>query len=647
MNPEVNIPDMNPAATIAETISAETAIAKPIAAEYPLRGESIICFAGEDWWYHNPHSKNHILKRLVRHNRVLFVNSITMGLPSIGNADFFIKVRRKLRSYMRWLRRTPEGLWVMTPINIPVYSSPLVRKLNRMVLLLQFRLVMMLLRLHQPIIWAAIPTSADIVDALGAKLLVYQVSDKYDHQEDSALAGDVIRKMDARLKQLASVVMYSGKKLYEEAEIPHRYFLEQAVDFERFANLPPGVPDDVANVPRPVLGYIGSSDWFTMDAPLIEYVAQQRPNWHWVFVGGKSKLLKLSGPNLHFVGQKSYAELPRYYRHMDVCVLPWNQQNVFTNYGSAIKVKEYFATGLPVVLSPLYEYLNTPGVRFYRTPDEFIAQVEDALANDTPQQRKLRQEAVRDATWDVRAEQVAVLFRELLDDPNKFKSPERVVNDAVLFHSPAATTWDAGYETPVYSVRKDIIMDLLAERDLTDQQWLDAGCATGTLARFLSERKGCRVLGVDACEAMIQNATRTPLTEFKLIDDVCTTGVPDAAVDGVLCSSVIEYVPHPAVALREFHRIMKEDGTLLLSVPSAHPVVRWPVVALYWLTKPLGRHRVFTYLDHSKHSYSESSLRRLLNACGFRMEAARTYGGPRGKPILGHGSLLMVRARKV
>jgi len=57
-------------------------------ADYPLSGQSIVCFAGEDWWYHHPHSKNHILKRLAKHNRVLFVNSITMGLPSIGQSGF-------------------------------------------------------------------------------------------------------------------------------------------------------------------------------------------------------------------------------------------------------------------------------------------------------------------------------------------------------------------------------------------------------------------------------------------------------------------------------------------------------------------------------------------------------------------------------
>jgi glycosyltransferase involved in cell wall biosynthesis len=148
-------------------------------------------------------------------------------------------------------------------------------------------------------------------------------------------------------------------------------------------------------------------------------VAELRPDWHWVFIGGKSNVFQLSGPNIHFLGQKPYAELPRYYRHIDVCVLPWNQENAFTGYGSAIKVREYLATGKPVVISPLYEYLKTPGVAIYRTTEEFIAMVENALTSDTPEARQLRQDAVRDCTWDVRARQVATLFRGLLDSQNK------------------------------------------------------------------------------------------------------------------------------------------------------------------------------------------------------------------------------------
>ncbi len=384
-------------------------------ADYPLSGQSIVCFAGEDWWYHHPHSKNHILKRLAQHNRVLFVNSITMGLPSVGNPDFFRKIRRKFRSYLRWLRKVPEGLWVMTPINVPFYGSSVIRALNRLLLVLQLRLVMFILKLRDPIVWVAIPTAADVANSLGAKLLVYQVSDKYDVNEDSALSRAVIRDMDARLKQRAAVVMYSGRKLYEEAEFGHRYFLEQAVDYERFANLPPGTPADIAAIPRPVLGYVGAADWYTMDVALIEHVAKARPDWHWVFIGSKSNIVQLSAPNIHFLGPKPYSELPRYYRHIDVCVLPWDQHNSFTSYGSAIKVREYLATGKPVVISPLYEYLHTPGVKIYRSVEEFMTLVTEALASDTLCERQSRQAAVRDCTWDVRAREVAGLFRRLLD----------------------------------------------------------------------------------------------------------------------------------------------------------------------------------------------------------------------------------------
>jgi len=407
---------MNFAHSVPEPVTVEREFAAgPQSPDYPLSGHSIVCFAGEDWWYHHPHSKNHILKRFAVHNKVLFVNSISMGLPSISSPDFFQKIRRKLRSYLRWLRKVPEGLWVMTPINVPLYGSPVARALNRLLLIVQLRLVILLLNMRNPIVWVAMPTAADIVSSLGAKLLVYQVSDKYDLNEDSALSRDVIRDMDARLKQSAAVVMYSGRKLYEEAEPRHRYFLEQAVDFERFANLPLEAPPDMAAIPRPVLGYVGGVDWYTMDVPLIEQVARLRPDWHWVFIGAKSNVVQVSAPNIHFLGPKPYSELPRYYRHVDVCVLPWNQHNVFTSYGSAIKVREYLATGKPAVISPLYEYLNMPGVKIYRSVDEFIELVAKALACDTPRDRQLRQDAVRNCTWDVRAKEVASLFRRLLD----------------------------------------------------------------------------------------------------------------------------------------------------------------------------------------------------------------------------------------
>src|SRR2546425_2559151 len=189
-------------------------------ANYQLSGESIVCFGGEDWWYHHPHSKNHILKRFAAENRVLFINSLTMGLPSISNPDFFLKLRRKLKSYLRWLKKAPEGLYVMTPIALPFYGSKVARAINLVFLVLQVRFAMLLCGMRRPVLWIAIPSAADVARHLRAKLVLYQVSDKYDANEDSALSRKVIQELDLRLKQLADVVMYSGRKLFEESAVP-------------------------------------------------------------------------------------------------------------------------------------------------------------------------------------------------------------------------------------------------------------------------------------------------------------------------------------------------------------------------------------------------------------------------------------------
>jgi glycosyltransferase involved in cell wall biosynthesis len=381
--------------------------------ENALEGESIVCFAGEDWWYHHPHSKNHLLKRYARRNKVLFVNSISMGLPSMANPDFFLKIGRKLKSYTRWLRKVPEGLWVMTPVNLPLYGSRIGRWLNRILLVAQLRLVMLLLRISRPILWVAIPTAAEMAGRLGEKLLLYQVSDKYEANEDSALSAHVIRKYDSQLKDAADVVLYSGRKLFGEATEPNRFFLEQAVDFEHFSDLQGESAPELDGIPHPILGYFGSMD-YVMDTELMAEVARLRPGWHWVLLGLKSNLVRIAAPNIHFLGSKPYRDLPQYIRQFNVCVLPWRESNTFTSYGSAIKVREYLATGKPVVMAPLYEYLQTPGLRFYRGTQEFIAQVEAALAEDTPALAAQRQAGVKDGTWDERAGQLAALINSLL-----------------------------------------------------------------------------------------------------------------------------------------------------------------------------------------------------------------------------------------
>jgi hypothetical protein len=107
--------------------------------------------------------------------------------------------------------------------------------------------------------------------------------------------------------------------------------------------------------------------------------------------------------------------LPGYAAGFDVCVLPWNTEVPFTSYGSAIKVREYLATGKPVVISPLPEYESMSNVlRIARSREQFLELVDDALREEGSEKGRARQDAVRNGTWDARAEWASELIKEKL-----------------------------------------------------------------------------------------------------------------------------------------------------------------------------------------------------------------------------------------
>jgi glycosyltransferase involved in cell wall biosynthesis len=120
-------------------------------------------------------------------------------------------------------------------------------------------------------------------------------------------------------------------------------------------------------------------------------------------------------PNTHFLPPVPYPELPRYAAGFDVCVLPWDTAHSFTSYGSAIKVREYLATGKPVVISPLPEYESMGHVlRIARSHDDWFRLVEEALNEKDPTAAVARQTAVANGTWDARAEWVSRLIKNTL-----------------------------------------------------------------------------------------------------------------------------------------------------------------------------------------------------------------------------------------
>lgn len=355
-------------------------------------------------------------------NRVIFVNSISMGLPGLANKDLLPRVVRKLRSYARLARLTPEGVTVVSPAVIPFFGSRLARAINRKLLAVQIGRLARRGDLSRPILWIAIPTAAELIGEFDESLVVYQVSDKYDaNLMDHATDLLTIRRLHERALDNADLVVYSGQKLLAEADRARErsFLLEQAVDFDHWSRVGAGeleVAAAVARIPRPRLGYFGAIEPWLVDQELIKRAARERPEWQWVFIGNKSRGVEIEAlPNTHFLPPVPYPELPYYAAGFDVCVLPWDTAHSFTSYGSAIKVREYLATGLPVVISPLPEYeVMSEVLRIARSHDEWFRLVAEALAENDPAQGQARQAAVSSGTWDARAEFVSSLIEDAL-----------------------------------------------------------------------------------------------------------------------------------------------------------------------------------------------------------------------------------------
>jgi glycosyltransferase involved in cell wall biosynthesis len=387
-----------------------------------LHDKSIICFGGEDWWYHHPHSKNHLMRRFARAgNKVIFVNSISMGLASVRSKDLVPRITRKLKSYAKLARTTEEGITVVSPAVVPFFGSRAATIANRRLLTSQIAGLARRRGLSNPILWIAIPTAIEVVGRLNESLVIYHISDKYDaNTMDHATDPAFIRSLHERAIEAADLIFYSSRKLLAEATrgLERSHLLEQAVDFDHWAQISSGlrIAAEVEKIPRPRIGYFGAIEPWLIDQELIKQAARERPDWNWIFIGNKSRGLDIENlPNVHFLAPVSYDDLPSYAAGFDVCVLPWNTDVPFTSYGSAIKVREYLASGKPVVISPLPEYETMSDVlRIGRSADQFLQLVDEALHEEGADLARARQDAVQYGTWDARAEWVSDLIHQAL-----------------------------------------------------------------------------------------------------------------------------------------------------------------------------------------------------------------------------------------
>jgi 2-polyprenyl-3-methyl-5-hydroxy-6-metoxy-1,4-benzoquinol methylase len=225
---------------------------------------------------------------------------------------------------------------------------------------------------------------------------------------------------------------------------------------------------------------------------------------------------------------------------------------------------------------------------------------------------------------------------------------------AVEYHGVLAEQWEQRYQRKSFRVRVEVLKECLDGQEIRGSSWLDAGCGTGTLSRILAER-GCYVTGVDAAPAMVEKAKSlaakselSRLLTFHQVDDVAHMEFRDNSFDGILCSSVLEYLADPGACLLELVRVLRPGGMLMVSVPNRESITRRVQVVCRSLGKRLGQDWL-KYLEISKNWYSVDEFRRELERCGMKTGKVVIFAGPflrRIQQSPNWGSLMMFVARR-
>lgn len=384
--------------------------------------ESCILFATADWdepyWTNKQHSAKALADLGVE---VLYVESVGLRAPQVTSTRDWQRLRDRLSKGLRSFfigapRRAPK-IRVLSPLLIPGgYRYALTRCLNRWLLKFSIWRNTPNKSKTAPLIWTYHPFMMDALPNYGKSQLLYHCVD--DLAAVPGIDAEMFRAAENRLIKRADIVFATAPALAEKCSRfnPNTHFLSNVVDSEHFGKaLDKGkLPDDLAHIPEPRLGYHGVLSDFKIDFELLLEAALLKPHWQWIFIGSEREgqknpiITKLKAlPNVHFLGYRSYKELPNYLRGISVGLLP-SLINEYTHSMFPMKFYEYLAAGIPVVSTPLsFTQSQTEGILTAKTSTEFIAAIDQQLSRGAFTKEEI-QKLVSDNTWSGRLSKMLV-----------------------------------------------------------------------------------------------------------------------------------------------------------------------------------------------------------------------------------------------
>ena len=354
----------------------------------------VFCHLRWDFVYQRPQQ---LFTRLAQHHRILFVEE-----PVYDGGDSFMDKSNPAPNVTVCRPHTPSQTPGFHDDQIP---------------LLQPLLTTLVAPGEQPIVWFYTPMALPLLQELNASLVVYDCMDELAAFKNSPKQ---LLQRETALLNLADLVFAGGPSLYEAKRERHAdvHCFPSSVDvrhFEKALARGSSHPEQAA-IPQPRLGFYGVIDE-RFDADLIAELADAHPEWQVVLVGPVIKIDPATLPrraNIHYLGQRTYAELPSFLAGWDMCLLPF-ALNEATRFISPTKVLEYMAAELPIVSTAIADVERPYGniVAIARDAQAFVGACEAALAMPAAEHASMvghMKAIVATTSWDVTADAMRALM---------------------------------------------------------------------------------------------------------------------------------------------------------------------------------------------------------------------------------------------
>jgi len=399
-------------------------------------GQNIVCVSSIDWDFIWQGHQEIMSRFAAQGDRVLFVENTGVRRPRIRDLS---RVRRRIRNWLRGtngFREERHNLFVYSPMVLPFPYSRTARWINRTVLLRSLRRWMRAVDFYRPIVWTFLPTplARDLIRELDPRLTVYYC---IDDLASSSHAAKKITRTEEQVFRESDLVFVTSEKLRARAArfSEHVHFFPFGVSYEAFEQVrmaPDGVPSDINELPRPVIGYVGGlHQW--LDQRLVCAVADAMPEASVALIGPvQTDVSSLrQRRNVHVMGTRQHEDVPRYIKGFDVGIVPYRLTD-YTSHVYPTKLNEYLAMGIPVVATDLYEIRKFNEdhhgiVRAANDEGAFVSHVRCAMQETGEQALQQRVDVAQQNSWSARIAQMSGLIEEKLSMRDADAAPWDVV----------------------------------------------------------------------------------------------------------------------------------------------------------------------------------------------------------------------------